>query len=36
MKKPIFRWEVKKAYYPFKGALDKGENPFKGTGVRQD
>ncbi len=30
-KKPIFRFEIKDPYYPFKEDLEKGENPFRGT-----
>ena len=30
-KKPIFRWEVKEPHYTYKGVLERGENPFKGT-----
>ncbi|MBI4330281.1 MAG: molybdopterin-dependent oxidoreductase [Chloroflexi bacterium] len=30
-KKPVFRWETKDAYYPFKKDLDAGKNPFRGT-----
>ena len=29
--KPIFRYEIKDPYYPFKQDLDQGENPFRGT-----
>ncbi|MDO8567755.1 MAG: molybdopterin-dependent oxidoreductase [Dehalococcoidales bacterium] len=30
-KKPIFRYEIKEPYYPFKEDVQKGENPFRGT-----
>jgi anaerobic dimethyl sulfoxide reductase subunit A len=30
-KKPVFRWVVKAPYYTYKDAIDRGENPFKGT-----
>jgi len=29
--KPVFRYEIKDPYYPFKGDLERGENPFQGT-----
>jgi len=30
-KKPVFRYEIKDPYYPFKRDLDRGANPFRGT-----
>ena len=30
-KRPVFRYEIKDSYYPFKEDLEKGENPFRGT-----
>ncbi len=30
-KKPVFRYEIKDPYYPFKRDLDRGINPFRGT-----
>ena len=30
-KKPVFRWEVKEPNYTYKNAIERGENPFKGT-----
>ena len=30
-KKPVFRWETKDPYYPFKDDIEKGDNPFRGT-----
>ena len=30
-KKPIFRYEIKEPYYPFKDDLQSGKNPFRGT-----
>ena len=30
-KKPVFRYEIKDPYYPFKEDLERGENPFRGT-----
>jgi len=32
LKKPVFRWEIKEPNYPFKRDLERGENPFRGTG----
>ncbi len=30
-KKPVFRYEMKEPYYPFKKDLESGQNPFRGT-----
>jgi anaerobic dimethyl sulfoxide reductase subunit A len=30
-KKPVFRWEIKDTYYPFKRDIERDENPFRGT-----
>ena len=30
-KKPVFRWEIKGTYYPFKRDIERDENPFRGT-----
>jgi len=30
-KKPVFRYEIKDPYYPFKRDMDRGINPFRGT-----
>ncbi len=29
--KPVFRFEMGDAYYPFKADMERGENPFRGT-----
>lgn len=30
-KKPVFRYEIKDPYYPYKRDMDRGINPFRGT-----
>jgi anaerobic dimethyl sulfoxide reductase subunit A len=30
-RKPVFRYEIKDPYYPFKKELERGKNPFEGT-----
>lgn len=30
-KKPVFRYEIRDAYYPFKDEMDRAKNPFNGT-----
>jgi len=36
LKKPIFHWKVKEAYYTYKKDMETGGKPIRGNGVGQD